>query len=532
VATASAPRRAVGIVLAAVEQLGRKRQIGHAFGPGAGLEAVENRLGNDGLDVASLIEVVEELGTHLDSHRRAGAFSVHDWKVVLGSGPGAGRPPRGADQVALRSGIEQSLGMLDAFALDESQRHAPWRRDAAVARRMLAYFGVAWLRLVRAGKLPEDDVARFGTRAVSRLTVRGLITADPSPTKVESTAATPAVDQDAPTAATDLDTGLVVGEGPWQLRVAGTVRASRARSGSCLYAVTRVSGPEAPRLVLKVPNLPRSTESPELSDLPASDFVMRPLARLLLDDGRTADVLPRAWVDVHAWWRTRREQGRQPLEGREVAALAAPMSAALVALHTGRGGVAPRVHGDVKLSQFLVGAPSGAAVQLTDLDLAVPALIHPDGVEAPTTVPALGHTLGYLPPDPDPNMTSRRRDVWALATCWHLLLADAHPAEVEAGRELTDVERFNAVRAGAWRISETLDRPWAELLELILTKRQRLPAEELLDAVLGLYETTSFGRRSVIGAVRVDANRWLVTEPGGDERVVTELVDHDGRLTS
>lgn len=499
----------------------RRRDVGNVFGPSHGLERATTAI-RAGLGRAEAQVIAEELGAHLSRHRASGTFTTHDWQRAVGATPVAVKRAGGFADPELRTALDQSLGLLDTFGLEEGDRKSPWRNDEDLLFRMVAYHGVVWLRMVTAGVLPMADPDTFAAKADSRLRLT-QIRSSPNPVKSHNDGNM----REAMTQTERFEVGSVIPVGQLTCRVIRTISASDARSGSSVYEVASESGSdERVRCALKVPNMPM--DPPSLAAFPHSAFVMRPTARVTLEDGRSVDLLPLAETDLFAWWRSRYLSRQQVLGGREVAVLAAPMTAALRAMHTGLGGTIPLVHGDIKLSQFLLGSREQAALQLSDLDLAVPAasVVSTAGTEDGTTaVPARGHTLGYLPPAPDTHLTSRRRDTWALATCWHMLLTNRHPAEVALGRELNDVDRFRAVQAGQFEVSSDLDDGWVELLRTLLTSQHHRPRpSEVLQDVLGLYEPTKVNGLDAVGKVPLDDERHIVTYLGGPEDIRTELL--------
>jgi hypothetical protein len=179
------------------------------------------------------------------------------------------------------------------------------------------------------------------------------------------------------------------------------------------------------------------------------------------------DVMPDCGSDLHRLWL---DNAAEPQARRVtpelVLVLAIPMAAALVDAHTAVNDSAGYAHGDVKLSQFLLG---DYGLQLTDWDHAQP-FTHTgfrepsDGVADSTSVATTGWTEGYLPPWGRAGRSSPRYDAWALLVCLHMLLAGRHPAETYAGHGLSPYARADAMTRRQWRVEADIDEWWLGFL--------------------------------------------------------------------
>lgn len=457
-----------------------------AFGPGAGLEEAIDRI--QAVANASTLPVLAQgLGLYLHGLRKEGRLTVGQWEALLSGDPASSAT---GTRGVLRDAIDRSIGLWDAVGLPEGSRRASWA-DPLVAAWMLAFHGVVWGRAIARGMLATSE-QRAGTRALVEA-MESAVRAVPSPHDI--------LQQEDPREV------ATVKAFPSPGAVFGTGEGGRWRLVQCIFArgSTRIYAVEAINPSSSVRDIPMVAKIVERGALPAeagravenlarSSFVMRPLARPSVPN-YYVDILPRAITDLHAWWAENCHARSRRLTGREVAALALPMTQAVADLHLGAGGGLPHVHGDLKLGQFLIGSPEGSALQLSDLDLVVPAAplmrsTH-SPVEAPTTVAALGFTKGMVPPDHDPDQprASRRNDTWALGICWHLLLTNRHPADVAAGKELTDYERARTVQDGnvGVELDSKTPAPWRRVLQSMLSRTSRPRPTELLPAMRAIY---------------------------------------------
>jgi len=498
------------------------------FGPGLGLDeavkAVRHVVPDD-----LLTPLAESVASHLHELRLGHHLTPPQFNRVLGgTSPNLAAVPNAA---AIRDGIERSMGLLDAFALPDQARRRSWA-DPSVAIVMLAYHGVAWLRLVDARVVPSTDVVNGRSTLSRALASHQLKSAKPV------LAAEP-----------DAREMTTVKPFPHEGHVFGSDSSGRYRLGhelpgsanSDIYALELVSSPPSlspgDRQLMQQPDAIvakliktetlRGRTPVEIDSIGLSDFLMRPLIRLHVPSHQI-EILPRAHVDLYTWWRRRcKDQGHQ-LTGREVLALALPMLVGVVALHTGRSQRTPYVHGDLKLGQFLIGAPKGAALQLSDLDLVVPAAVIPTPTdsdwEPSTTVAALGFTRDYVPPDHDGNRTSRRNDTWALGICWHLLLTNTHPADPD--EERADFERARVVhdsRHGGLKLSADMPAPWRACINAVLSRTDRPRPTELVSMLTALYPPA--GETRAYGVVDLGDGTCLLTAAGGPEHVTAERLD-------
>jgi Serine/threonine protein kinase len=528
--TPLATREPAAIVEAYVTAISPWGRGSRPFGPGLGLDEATEAV-RQAIPADFLTPLAESVASHLNELRVGHHLTQTQWNRALGgTSPDLATAPNADD---IRDGIERSMGLLDAFALPDGARLRSWA-DPTVATTMLIYHGVAWLRLVDARVVPSADLARgreaislalashlpesVGTVSVAEPDVRELTTVQPFP-----------------------HTGQVFGsDSTGRYRLGRILRPS---DNSDIYAIELVSPPaalspaERQRLaqpdalvakLIKAAALQGHTPVP-IECIGISDFLMRPIARPEVP-GHRIEILPRAQSDLYTWWKHRYKDQRRLLTGREVLALALPMLAGVVALHTGRGGRTQYVHGDLKLGQFLLGASTGGALQLSDLDLLVPAAVIPPSSdpdwEPSTTVSALGFTHGYVPLDHDGKRTSRRNDTWALGICWHLLLTNSHPADLAANEELADFDRARVVhdeRLGGLKLSADLPVPWRGCINAALSRTGRPRPSELIPMLSALYPPV--GETQVYGVIDLGDGTSLLTAAGGAEHVTTEQLD-------
>ncbi|MCA0323732.1 MAG: serine/threonine-protein kinase [Actinobacteria bacterium] len=491
-----------------------------AFGPGAGLDEAIDRI-QAVADASTLPVLAQGLGLYLHRLRREGRLTVGQWEALLGGDPASSAT--GARGV-LRDAIDRSIGLWDAVGLPEGARRASWA-DPQVAAWMLAFHGVVWGRAIARGLLASREQGA-GTRAlveamenaVSAVPLRHDLLQQEDLREVATARAFPSP-------------GAVFGTGEggrWRL-----VECIFARGSTRIYAVEAINPSSSLRDVPMVAKIVERSALPAeaggaVENLARSSFVMRSLARPSVPN-YYVDILPRAITDLHAWWAEHCHSRSRRLTGREVAAFALPMTQAVVDLHFGAGGGMPHVHGDLKLGQFLIGSPEGSALQLSDLDLVVPAApimrsTH-SPIEAPTTVAALGFTKGMVPPDHDPERprASRRNDTWALGVCWHLLLTNRHPADVAAGKELTDYERARTVQDGSAgvELDPGTPAPWRPVLHSALSRTSRPRPAELLPALREIYHP--LGPDLVYGVVDLLNGQTLLTQASGEGGVRSDL---------
>jgi len=497
-------------------------------GPDTTLDEARRIVAASGLDRVQLRGLAEDVATHLEGARSSGTFTVRDWETSFG----VGSDQRASRRSQVRDDVDFGLGAMDATRMPGGVPPFRTWQESDLAR-LLGLHLVGYLRLRSRGFFPSRDVDALVSRCASRLAVATSF--------VEPTGLPPGRDHalavgidvvDDETIRGPLAIGAVIGDDVnGRYVVVGDFASPGTRShfvrlevlepprSDHYYAVGVSVGD---RCLLKLH--PSDVELTQPQDLPVSAFVMGPIARLRVGS-RHGDVLPLADVDLYAWWRTQAAAGRR-LDSYEVLALAAPMAAGLAALHGGRGDKVAMVHGDVKLSQFLIGN----TLQISDLEMAV---ATSGQQEARSSVPAKGHTLGYLPPDGDPDMTSRRRDSWALGVCWHLLLTGVHPAEVVSGRAMSNYDRCRAVWRGHWAIGDDVHPSWRSILEgLLKTGSRRRPAAvltELLAMDTSVRDApTAAAATGVLASVELGDGTRLVTARGGDETCTVRRVRTDG----